>query len=181
MFFGNIDPEVLRRQRRRFRRAQTVQVNPKVAKYLPFLQLIPILLMGLTYILPNLFRSKELYVFERSQDYPFEKKTFRHKINYYVGTDFKDKYKDSNELRKLEKEIENKYETYLRINCQEKRQIKEEIQIKLMYYRKGSYYHNILSNELNRLDFSVCEKLRKYVNKLNQNEDEEDEYDDGDN
>jgi DnaJ family protein B protein 12 len=180
MFFGNIDPEVLRRQRRRYRRAQTVQVNPKVAKYLPFIQLIPILLMGLTYILPNLFQSKDLYVFERHKDYPFEKKTHRYKINYYIGNDFKEKYKDKNknELRIIEKEIENKYASYLRINCQEKRQLREEIQIKLMYYRKGSYYYNILLNELNKLDFNVCEKLWKYLNKMEKKDDEEDEYED---
>ena len=54
MFFGNIDPEVLRRQRRRFRRAQAqqVQINPRYAKFLPFIQLIPILLMSLTSLIP---------------------------------------------------------------------------------------------------------------------------------
>ena len=48
MFFGNIDPEMLRRQRRRYARAHAhnVQINPKVAKFLPFIQLIPIFLMG---------------------------------------------------------------------------------------------------------------------------------------
>ena len=179
LFFGNIDPEVLRRQRRRYQRAQQVQVNPKVAKYLPFIQLIPIFLMGLTYILPTLFQSKDLYVFERSNDYPYEKKTHKYKINYYVGNDFKEKYKDNNETRKIESEIENKYTSYLRINCQEKMQLKEDIQIKLMYYRKGSYYYNILINELNKLDFKVCDKLQKHLKKIQKYEDEEDdEYED---
>ena len=107
-----------------------------------------------------------------------KKKTHRYKINYYVGNDFKEKYKDNNELRTIEKEIENKYTSYLRINCQEKRQIKEELQIKLMYYRKGSYYYNLLINELNKLDFSVCDKLRKYLNKIQNNDNEEDDYQD---
>lgn len=75
MFFGNIDPEVLRRQRRRFRRAQAqqVQINPRYAKFLPFIQLIPILLMSLTSLIPYLFRSKDLYSFEKNKDYPFVK------------------------------------------------------------------------------------------------------------
>ena len=46
-----------------------------------------------------------------------------------------------------------------------------------MYYNKGSYYYNLLLNELNKLDFSVCDKLRKYLNKI-QNNDDEDEYED---
>ena len=181
LFFGNIDPEVLRRQRRRFHqhRAQNVQVNPKVAKFLPFLQLIPILLMGLTSILPSLFQSKDLYAFERNSDYPYEKKTHKYKISYYVGNDFREKYKDNNEIRKMESEIENKYTSYLRVNCQEKLQMKEEIQIKLMYYRKGSYYYNLFLNELNKLDFKVCDKLQKHLKRIQKNDDEEDdEYED---
>jgi hypothetical protein len=97
MFFGNIDPEILRRQRRRFRRAhaqQQVQINPRLVKWMPLLNIIPLLLMSLSYLLPYIFRSKELYVFERNKDYPYEKKTHRYKINYYVGKDFEDKYKD---------------------------------------------------------------------------------------
>ena len=177
IFFGNIDPEVLRRQRRRYRRAaQQAPVNPKLAKFLPFIQLIPLLLMGLTYILPNLFKSKELYIFEKNKDYPYEQKTHRYKINYYIGNDFKEKYKDKIEIRKMENEIENKYLTYLKINCQEKKQIKEEIQIKMMYYTKGSYYYKLLLNELNKLDFSVCDKLKKHLLKIQRGDDEEDEY-----
>ena len=182
MFFGNIDPEMLRRQRRRYARAhaQNVQINPKVAKFLPFIQLIPIFLMGLTYILPTLFQSKDLFVFEKNNDYPYEKKTHRHKVSYYVGNDFLEKFKEKNEILKMEKDIENKYTSYLRINCQEKIQLKEDIQIKLMYYRKGSYYYNVLINELNKLDFKVCDKLNKYLRKIESHEDEEDDDDYGD-
>ena len=179
MFFGNIDPEVLRRQRRRYR-AQQVQVNPKVAKYLPFIQLIPIFLMGLSYILPSLFQSKDLYVFAKNKDYPYEKKTHRYKVSYYIGNDFKEKYKDHNMIRKVEKEIEDNYLTYLKINCQEKQQIKEEINIKLLYYREGSYYHQLLINELKKLDFSICEKLKKHLKKIRKEEDEDYEEDDED-
>ena len=179
MFFGNIDPEVLRRQRRRYQRyqrAQQVQINPKVAKFLPFIQLIPILLMGLTYILPTLFQSKDLYVFEKSREYPYQKKTHRYKIAYYVGNDFREKYKDDNEVRKLENDIENKYTSYLRISCQEKIELKEEIQIKLMYYSKGSYYYNLLIKELNKIDFKVCDTLKKHLKKIEKREEEEDEF-----
>ena len=117
-----------------------------------------------------------MYVFEKNRDYPIEQKTHRYKINYYIGNDFKEKYKDKNELRKFENEIENKYLTYLKINCQEKKQLKEEIQIKLMYYNKGSYYYQLLLNELKKLDFSVCDKLKKHLKKIQKCDDEEDEY-----
>ena len=185
MFFGNIDPEILRRQRRRFRRAQAqqqVQINPRLMKFLPILNLLPLLLMSLSYFLPYIFRTKELYIFEKNnKDYPYEKKTRRYKINYYVGKDFEDKYKnlkDNLEMRKIETEIENKYLTYLKIECQERNQLKEEIKYKMIYYGKGTYYYRILSRELEKIDFSVCEKLKKYINKINSDEDD-DENNDG--
>ena len=186
MFFGNIDPEILRRQRRRFRRAQAqqqVQINPRLIKFMPFINLIPFLLMSLTYLLPYIFRSKELYVFEKNKDYPYEKKTNRYKINYYVGKDFEQKYKDkedSLEMRKVENEIENKYLTYLKIECQERTQLKEEIRYKMIYYGKGTYYYKLLSRELEKIDFSVCDKLKKYIQKINSNDDDEDDDTDDD-
>ena len=186
MFFGNVDPEILRRQRRRFRRAQAqqqAQINPRLVKFMPLFNLIPLLLMSLSYILPYLFRTKELYVFVKNKDYPFEKKTQRFKVHYYVGKDFLDKYKninkDSLEVRKLENEIENKYLTYLKIECQEKKQLKEEIQYKMIYFGKGTYNYRLLSRELERIDFSICDKLKKYVKKINEDE-EDDDYDTSD-
>ena len=182
MFFGNIDPEILRRQRRRFRRAQAqqrAQINPKVLKFLPFIQLIPLLLTCITYLFPYFFNSKDLYVFVKNKDYPYVKKTQRFKVEYYVGKDFQEKYKniiDNNiEMRKIETEIENKYLTYLKIECQEKTQLKEEIQYKMIYYEKGSYYYNLLNRELKKIDFSICDKLRKHLKKINSNGDEEDD------
>ena len=183
MFFGNIDPEVLRRQRRRFRRAQAqqqAQINPRFVKFLPFLQLIPVLLMSLTYIVPYIFRTKDLFIFEKNnKDYPYERKTQRFKINYYVGKDFEEKYKNikNNNIEKIkiENEIENKYLNYLRIECQEKNQLREDIQYKMIYYGKGTYYYKLLAKELNKIDFSVCDKLKKHLKKINSNEDEEDD------
>ena len=185
MFFGNIDPEVLRRQRRRFRRAQAqqVQINPRYAKFLPFIQLIPILLMSLTSLIPYLFRSKDLYSFEKNKDYPFVKKTNRYKIEYYVGKDFEDKYKNmynTIEMRKVENEIENKYLNYLKIECQDKKQLKEEIKYKMYYYGKNTYYYKLLSNELEKVDLSSCEKLKKYLIKINSREDDDNEDTDDD-
>ena len=185
MFFGNIDPEVLRRQRRRFRRAQAqqVQINPRYAKFLPFIQLIPILLMSLTSLIPYLFRSKDLYSFEKNKDYPFVKKTNRYKIEYYVGKDFEDKYKNMHntiEMRKVENEIENKYLNYLKIECQDKKQLKEEIKYKMYYYGKNTYYYKLLSKELEKVDLSSCEKLKKYLIKINSREDDDNEDTDDD-
>ena len=56
--------------------------------------------------------EEHLYVFEKNSDYPYAKKTHRYKVDYYVGDDFKQKYKDNNMVRNVEKEIENNYLTY---------------------------------------------------------------------
>ena len=70
-------------------------------------------------------------------------------------------------MRKLENEIENKYLTYLKIECQERTQLQEEIRYKMIYYGKGTYYYKLLSRELEKIDFSVCDKLQKYIMKIN--------------
>ena len=117
---------------------------------------------------------------QRNKDYPYEKKTHRYKINYYVGKDFEDKYKDkedSLEMRKVENEIENKYLTYLKIECQERTQLREEIKYKMIYYGKGTYYYSLLNRELQKIDLSVCDKLKKHINKINANEDDDEEDD----
>ena len=163
--------------------AQQVQINPRYAKFLPFIQLIPILLMSLTSLIPYLFRSKDLYSFEKNKDYPFVKKTNRYKIDYYVGKDFEDKYKNmynTIEMRKVENEIENKYLNYLKIECQDKKQLKEEIKYKMYYYGKNTYYYKLLSKELEKVDLSSCEKLKKYLIKINSREDDDNEDTDDD-
>lgn len=100
-----------------------------------------------------------------------------------MGKDFEEKYKDkedSLEMRKVENEIENKYLTYLKIECQERTQLKEEIRYKMIYYGKGTYYYKLLSRELEKIDFSVCDKLKKYIQKINSNDDDEDDDTDDD-
>ena len=52
--------------------------------------------------------------------------------------------------------------------------IKEEIRYKMIYYGKGTYYYKLLSRELEKIDFSVCDKLKKYIQKINSNDDDED-------
>ena len=66
----------------------------------------------------------------------------------------------------------------MKIECQERQQLREEINYKMIYYGKGTYYYRILSRELEKIDFSVCEKLKKYINKINSDEDD-DENNDG--
>ena len=49
----------------------------------------------------------------------------------------------------------------------------------MVYYGKGSYYFKLLKRELEKIDFSVCDKLQKYIMKINNKEegDDDDEYD----
>jgi hypothetical protein len=46
-----------------------------------------------------------------------------------------------------------------------------------MYYRKGSYYHQLLLNELKKLDMGVCEKLKKHLSKMRGEEDDDNDED----
>ena len=47
----------------------------------------------------------------------------------------------------------------------------------MIYYGKGTYYYKLLSRELEKIDFSVCDKLKKHLKKINSNNDEDDDYD----
>ena len=176
MFFSGIDPEIYRRQRRNYRRTNVqTNVNPKVVKFLPYIQLIPFVIMILTYILPNLFQKKEIYVFDKNLEYPIERKTHNYKVKYYVGKTFKEKYPNNTEIKKVEKEIEKNYLGYLKNSCDEKTRYKSELQFKKIYYQEGGYYYNIIQNEINKIDLSVCEKHRKYLRKYNKEDDDDDE------
>ena len=101
MFFSGMDPETYRRQRRNYRRTHVqTQVNPKVVKFLPYIQLIPFVIMFLSYILPSLLQKKDIYVFDKNMEYPIERKTHNYKVKYYVGKTFKEKYPNNTEIKK---------------------------------------------------------------------------------
>jgi len=107
-FSGGDINEILHRKMQRQRAAQerfNRNINPTVAKFLPLFQLLPLLLMIISYVLPSLLQSKDLYKFEVDVEYPFKRQTKRNKIVYYIGNDFVEKFNNFNDLREEEKKI----------------------------------------------------------------------------
>jgi hypothetical protein len=49
-----------------------------------------------------------------------------------------------------------------------------------MYYRKGTYYYQLLLNELKKIDLSVCDQLKNHLNKMRGEEDDDDDDEDTD-
>ena len=168
-FSGGDINEILHRKMQRQRAAQerfNRNINPTVAKFLPLFQLLPLLLMIISYVLPSLLQSKDLYKFEVDVEYPFKRQTKRNKIVYYIGNDFVEKFNNFNDLREEEKKIEEKYLDYLDENCKENTKYSKQLNIKKQYYKKDSYYYKLIQSELNKIDLSVCEKYEKFKDKI---------------
>ena len=168
-FSGGDINEILHRKMQRQRAAQerfNRNINPTVAKFLPLFQLLPLLLMIISYILPTLLQTKDLYKFEVDVEYPFKRQTKRNKIVYYIGNDFVEKFNNLNDLREEEKKIEEKYLLFLDENCKENTKYSKQLNIKKQYYKKDSYYYRLIEAELNKIDLSVCEKYEKFKDKI---------------
>ena len=148
------------------------------------------------FILPYFYSSEpsvQLYGFTRSVSNPFEKTSRRFKVKYYVGNEFKEKYIRQKDIRIIEKEIEEKYLTYLNKTCEETKEAKEKLKKRLIYYKKGTINYNMIIEDISKIDLTVCNKSEIYNNKQNsyknrteelendnenQNEAEEDENND---
>ena len=148
------------------------------------------------FILPYFYSSEpsvQLYGFTRSVSNPFEKTSRRFKVKYYVGNEFKEKYIRQKDIRIIEKEIEEKYLTYLNKTCEETKEAKEKLKKRMIYYKKGTINYNMIIEDISKIDLTVCNKSEIYNNKYNsyknrteklendnenQNEAEEDENND---
>ena len=120
------------------------------------------------FILPYFFsNNSELYGFVRSDSTPYEKLSKRLKVKYYIGNDFKEKYVTHEEIRNVEKTIEDNYLLYLNKTCDETKENQEKLKKRLIYYKKGTpTYHSIIA-DIAKFDISICEKLEKYTKRYN--------------
>ena len=123
--------------------------------------------------------SVQLYGFTRSVSNPFEKISKRFKVKYYVGNEFKEKYIRQKDIKIIEKEIEEKYLSYLNKTCEETKEAKEKLKKRLIYYKKGTINYNMIIEDISKIDLTVCNKFEIYNNKYNsyKNRTEKLEYD----
>ena len=100
--------------------------------------------------------------------------TSYNRIKYYVGDRFIDKYRSHDEIKnvrkilfflnyKLEYYIEREYLNVLAQKCNTVLQFKNELEIKLSYYRNSPYIVK-LKQEYDNLDFSKCKDYNIYKN-----------------
>ena len=122
------------------------------------------------FVLPYFYSSEEsvqLYGFTRSVSNPFEKTSKRFKVKYYIGNEFKEKYIRQKDIRNIEKEIEEKYLTYLNKTCEETKEAKKNLKKRLIYYKKGTINYNMIIEDLSKIDLTICNKSEIYNNKYN--------------
>ena len=141
------------------------------------------------FILPYFYTpsiNTQLYGFIRTVSNPYEKTSKRFKVKYYIGNDFKEKYISHKDLRQAEIEIEEKYLLYLNKTCEETKEAYDKLKKRLIYYKKGTVNYNMIMEDINKFDISVCNKSEIYSKKYNlykerMNKIENEEYDENEN
>ena len=165
MFFGN---GFFPGGRYHFRTDNFHQEEANINNNRKFLPYIPMIIMFLIYILPNLsflFESKPLYQFTRNTSYSHKRRTSRNGIEFYVGDKFIKKYPKMNDFKSLEPTIEKEYLEYLYEDCSNIINYKNRLQyymaISYSRYEKEQY-----KRKLDQLDYGSCNKynsLKNYI------------------
>ena len=158
ILFGN-DPRM--RGRRRNRNMQFNNVNiVNLNKYHLLIVFIPVILMILIELLPNIYKvikGPPLYQFQRNSVYNIKKKTRTNRIEFYVRDKFVEKYPRNEDYLGIEGTIEKEYLSYLYDKCNEVIQQKNTIQ----YYMAFSYSiseKRRLKKELENLNYHYCNR-----------------------
>ena len=138
-------------------------------KYMPLLLIFLTLGIIFNYIAPKITRRNSMISFIKNDMYPFEKKSHRHKIKYYVNNDFLEKYKTNKEIKDVEKVIENYYLEYLKKNCEFVKEETEKLKKRLVYYRNTSKYYKDIKSDLDKLDPKICDMYEIFNKMLNNN------------
>ena len=165
MFFGN---GFFPGGRYHFRTDNFHQEEANINNNRKFLPYIPMIIMFLIYILPNLsflFESKPLYQFTRNTSYSHKRKTSRNGIEFFVGDKFIQKYPKMKDFKSLEPAIEREYLEYLYDDCSSIINYKNRLQyymaISYSRYEKEQY-----KRKLDQLDYGSCNKynsLKNYI------------------
>ena len=164
MFFGNgFYPNA---GRRHYYYTNNDSSEGEIRNRRTILQIFPILMLFLIYILPNLsylFESKPLYQFTRNSTYNHKRRTQRNGVEFYVGDKFIKKYPKMKDFKFLEPTIEKEYLGYLYEDCSNTINYKNQLQY-YMNYAYSNYQKDHYKRQLDQLNFSSCHKYNSLVN-----------------
>jgi len=144
------------------------------------LQLVPLILTFFVYYLPQLLQKKPDFQYNMNYEYSYKRFTNKLNVPYFVKYNFNDKFKNNNDLIKIENDIENGYENYLKESCYKNKKYMAELKFRQKDYKKKGYYYQNIQREIEKIDISVCDKLNKfrevkYENNQNENENDKSE------
>ncbi|KAK7112523.1 dnaJ homolog subfamily B member 14-like [Littorina saxatilis] len=118
------------------------------------LQLAPILLLILLSLLSSFLVSDPVFSLQRTQKYLVQRETYNLKVPYFVKEDFRIEYK--NELRRIERMVEEEYISQLRSNCWRERTYKEN-----MLWRAKNYGDARLYQQAIEIKTPSCDKIQQ--------------------
>lgn len=139
--------------------------NPTLVKIVKLIYYLVILGVICYFVLPKLSQNT-LYAFENSVDYPYKKVSRHHKIEYYVGGAFLERYVGTEDIKNIEKEVEKDYLNFLEEECKSVNETLNKLEYKSKFYRKDSIYYNGVIENIKNLNLTSCVKYEKFKKKL---------------
>jgi len=141
------------------------QNQPQRGRWGVLLQLLPLFLIMFSSVISGFFKSTPIYSFTPSEDYYKKMSSHINKVHYYVGDKFINKYKSPDEVIEFEYQVEREYIDYLITTCNNALKTKQELEYKLYYYSRSQHGLTI-QKEINKLDFSSCNKYNEIKNRF---------------
>lgn len=156
LFFGNVGGNATHHRRR----AQTHNMNAGRSEfvfassnnYAVLFQLMPILLIVLLSLLSNFMIGEPVYNLQKTGKYNVKRMTNDHHVTYFVKSDFK--IESTNELNKLEKQVEEDLLIELRQACYREKNYKETA-----IWRARHYGDDRLLKKAYEIDTPSCDKI----------------------
>lgn len=123
---------------------------------IPFMQLLPILILLFFSISSNLFVSPEPYSFHMTPTYSVKRQTENYSIIYYLEPKFAKSLSES-ERSNLEIKVEREYLGYLEHTCDTQKKKKNQLMQKANYYKgkTGQQYRDYAES----VDLSSCQDM----------------------
>ena len=138
--------------------------------FIPIIRISILLAVVYYFVFPYFYKNESLFSFVKSDENPYEKITHKHKIKYYIGNEFKEKYPTKKEVKTIEKEIEQKYLEYLKVSCDAKNEEKDKLYKRLVYYRNTSTFYKEIFDDIDKVNLTICDQYKHYNKTLNKTE-----------
>uniref|UniRef100_A0A5S6R353 J domain-containing protein n=1 Tax=Trichuris muris TaxID=70415 RepID=A0A5S6R353_TRIMR len=120
------------------------------------IQLLPLLVVVVLTVLGQLLVSDPPFSLTKTGRYTIPRKTSNLEVHYYVQSDFRQQYKTSSSVQRVEQQVEQEYLENLRINC-----MREQNQKENLLWRARTQGDQALLRKAEALPMPSCKRLHE--------------------